>query len=87
VRDEAGGSSGRPSYIVSSLLKLKQTIKLTEQSSIPVETQKLLIPKDAREPTFYGLPKIHKPEVLLRLIVSATGSPTHQLARQPTYTG
>jgi hypothetical protein len=59
----------------------RQTKKLIQQSSVPVKTQKLLIPKHTRTPAFYSLPKIHKPDVALRPIVSATGSPTHNLTR------
>ncbi len=32
-------------------------------------------------PKFYGLPKIHKPNVLLRPIVASQGSPTYVLAK------
>ena len=32
-------------------------------------------------PKFYGLPKIHKPDVPLRPIVASQGSPTYNLAK------
>ena len=34
-----------------------------------------------KAPRFYGLPKIHKPNIPLRPIVSAIGSPTYSLAK------
>ena len=36
-------------------------------------------PKPVRTPLFYGLPKVHKPNIPLRPIVSACDSPTDQL--------
>jgi hypothetical protein len=59
----------------------RQIKKLIQKSSIPVEAQKHPIPKYTRTPTFYGLPKIHKPNVPLLPTVSARGSLTHRLAR------
>ena len=57
------------------------TKKLINQSSLLQDVKKRLIVSDARTPAFYGLPKIHKPDVPLRPIVSAIGSPTHTLAK------
>jgi len=39
------------------------------------------MPTDSRPPKLYGLPKIHKPQVPLRPIVSCIGSPTYQLLK------
>jgi hypothetical protein len=39
----------------------RQTKKLIQKSSIPIETQKLLTSKDTRPPTFYGLKKSTNP--------------------------
>ena len=39
----------------------------------------LTLPKPARTPFLYGLPKIHKPNISLQPIVSACDSPTDQL--------
>ena len=38
-----------------------------------------LRPTGSQPPRIYGLPKIHKPDIPLRLIVSCIGSPTYQL--------
>ena len=41
-----------------------------------------LSPSFSSAPQIYSLPKIHKEGIPLRPIVSAIGSPTHQLARE-----
>ena len=41
--------------------------------------------KPARTPLFYGLPKIHKPNIPLRPIVSACDSPSDQLSNYVTH--
>ena len=43
-----------------------------------------LKPAASRPPKLYGTPKIHKPDVPLRPIVSCIGSPTYQLAKHVT---
>ena len=40
-----------------------------------------LKPSNTKAPRFYGLPKIHKPDMPLRPIVSTIGSPTYSLAK------
>ena len=40
-----------------------------------------LKPSNTKAPRFYGLPKIHKPDMPLRPIVSAIGSPMYSLAK------
>ena len=42
-------------------------------------------PKPAYTPLFYGLPKVHKPNIPLRPIVSACDSPTNQLSNCVTH--
>lgn len=48
---------------------------------MPAELHRRVIKVDIRTPQLYFLPKIHKPDVPLRLIVSATSSatPLHRL--------
>ena len=38
----------------------------------------------ARPPKFYGLPKLHKPHILMRSTVSFCGSPTYELSKHLT---
>lgn len=58
---------------------IRKTNQLIKQSSIPVEKQRQLINTEAQPPRLYGLPKVHKPEVPLRPIVSAIYS--HMLVK------
>ena len=43
---------------------------------------KKMYPTGVVVPVFYGLPKIHKRDILLRPIVSSRGSITHEIAQQ-----
>ena len=43
-----------------------------------------LRPTGSQPPRIYGLPKIHKPDIPLRAIVSCIGSPTYQLSKHIT---
>ena len=65
------------------LQKVKRRVAeiIKNATSMDDDTKKKLQRVPQRTPTFYGLPKIHKPEVPLRPIVSAINSPTHPLAR------
>ncbi|KAK9874835.1 hypothetical protein WA026_005651 [Henosepilachna vigintioctopunctata] len=63
---------------------LRKTNDLIKNSSIPEELQKKIKVSEALSPRLYGLPKIHKPDVPLRPIVSAIGSPTYNLAKHLT---
>ncbi|XP_045463784.1 uncharacterized protein LOC123673342 [Harmonia axyridis] len=62
---------------------VKKTKALITASKLPIEIRKSLIPREkySRIPRIYGLPKVHKPDIPLRPIVSAFGSPTHHLAK------
>ena len=41
----------------------------------------IMRPSATVSPKFYGLPKIHKPDVPLRLIVVSQGSPSYNIAK------
>ena len=56
------------------LLKLKKSEKISES------LYKRLYSSDSLPPRFYGLPKIHKPQIPLRPIVSFVDSPTYNLS-------
>ena len=43
-----------------------------------------LRPTGSQPPRIYGLPKIHKPDVALKLTVLCVGSPTYQLSKYIT---
>ncbi len=77
-----------PAY---KILNTKPTSKIEKIVSAAIKTcnlepslQKQLLSHDSRVPRMYGLPKIHKPSVPLRPIVSAIGSPTYKLAKYLT---
>ncbi|XP_064482818.1 uncharacterized protein LOC135395650 [Ornithodoros turicata] len=55
--------------------------QLRECGSISDTAYKRLFSSDRATPRAYGLPKVHKPDVPLRPIVSFTGAPTYQLSR------
>ncbi|KAJ4426524.1 hypothetical protein ANN_27338 [Periplaneta americana] len=62
----------------------RRTNQLIKKSSLRAESKQLVSPSGSIPPRLYGLPKIHKPEVPLRPIVDAIGSPMYRLARYLT---
>ena len=54
---------------------------LLDRNIIYKELYWKLKPTDSPAPRFYGLPKIHKPEIPIRPIVSYTGTPLYKLSR------
>jgi hypothetical protein len=58
-----------------------KTVLLLKKSPFPEEVCQQVRPQGSRQPRLYGLPKIHKPGVPLRPIVSTIGSPTYRLAQ------
>ena len=59
---------------------LKRTDFLVKRPSVAPDVKPTVQCSEAVPPRLYGLPKIHKPEVLLWPIVSAIGSLTYNLA-------
>ena len=55
---------------------------LKENKKILTKDEFALKNSDARAPTLYGLPKMHKQEIPLRPIVSFDESPTHNLSKE-----
>ena len=64
----------------TKMIKLLKTIKSKE--GISEELYKKLYPTGAGSPKFYGLPKIHKPGMPLRPIVSSIGAVTYQTSKE-----
>ncbi|CAK9810876.1 hypothetical protein ANTPLA_LOCUS6713 [Anthophora plagiata] len=62
----------------------RKTTALLKTAKLPDDIYKSTNPQESRAPRLYGLPKIHKPDVPLRPIVSAIGSPTYNLAKYLT---
>ena len=70
-------------------LKLERTINeqlkaLEKNGEIDNSLRKRITPQHSYHPQLYGLPKMHKPEIPLRPIVSSIGSPTYYLAKELT---
>ena len=64
----------------NKLISLLKTIK--SQGGINNSTYRRLYPTGAVSPKYYGLPKIHKPGVPLRRIISSRGSATYETAKE-----
>ena len=63
--------------------KLIQILKrIKEEGGMSETTNKKIYPTGAGIPKFYGLPKIHKAGVPLRLIVSSRGSVSYNTAKE-----
>ena len=60
---------------------LKKLKVLKEESAIDQTLYNRLKPKDSPPPCFYGLPKIHKPAIPIRPIVSYSGTPLYNLSK------
>jgi hypothetical protein len=57
-----------------------QQILAKYKTVLPAEVKRKLIPYHNKPPHLYGLPKIHEPDLPLRLIVSSIVSPCYALA-------
>ena len=62
------------------LVNILKNIK--SEGGLSEETYKKLYPTGAVSPKFYGLPKVHKPGIPLRPIVSSTGTATYNTAKE-----
>ena len=56
-------------------------VKANKEGWITTNTRSNISPKNSRTPTFYMLPKVHKPNVPGRPIVSAIQGPTDKISR------
>ncbi len=55
--------------------------ELKEKGAIDEATHRRIYPTTESPPRFYGLPKIHKPAIPLRPIVSSVGSIIYECAK------
>ena len=62
------------------LINILKNIKA--EGGLNEETYRRLYPTGAVSPKFYGLPKVHKPGIPLRPIVSSTGTATYNTAKE-----
>ena len=56
-------------------------LQLKKYGRLPPDVYSRLRSSAARVPMLYGLPKVHKPDVPLRPIVSFMSSPTYELSK------
>ena len=59
----------------------KEIQKLVKRKLISTDTAKSLKPRGTQLPQLYGLPKLHKPDIPMRPILSMSNSPQHKLAK------
>ena len=64
----------------NKMISILKSIK--SEGGIAEELYKRLYPTGAGSPKFYGLPKIHKPGIPLRPIVSSIGTVTYQTSKE-----
>ena len=67
--------------IRNKLINILKRVK--SQTGLNNQTYKAIYPTGCVPPKFYGLPKIHKLDTLLRPIVSSSGSVTYGVAKEP----
>ena len=65
-----------------NLLKSNLLKSIKSKGGITEELYKRLYPTGAGSPKFYGLPKVHKPGMPLRPIVSSIGAVTYQTSKE-----
>jgi hypothetical protein len=57
-----------------------QKLLSKHKTALPTDLKRKLTPYHSKPPYLYGLPKIHKPDIPLRPIVSSIGSPCYALS-------
>ena len=66
--------------IKNKLINILKRVK--NQTGLDSNTYKSMYPTGCVPPKFYGLPKIHKPDTLLRPVVSSCGSVAYGVAKE-----
>ena len=66
--------------IVESKIQ-RQLLQLKKDGLLPPSVYETIRPTESLQPRLYGLPKIHKEDLLLRLILSMIGLAQHFLAK------
>ena len=61
--------------------KIRQLLQLIKDGLLPPSVYETIRPTESLQPQLYGLPKIHKEALLLRLILSMIGLAQHSLAK------
>jgi hypothetical protein len=77
---ESGAYEPVPKDPTAKVERKVQQILAKFKTVLPTEVKRKLTPYHSKPPHLYGLPKIHKPDIPLRPIVSSIGSPCYALA-------
>jgi hypothetical protein len=77
---ESGVYEPMPKDPTAKVERKVQQILAKYKTVLPTEVKRKLTPYHSKPPHLYGLPKIHKPDIPLRPIVSSIGSPYYALA-------
>jgi hypothetical protein len=77
---ESGIYEPMPKDPTAKVERKVQQILAKYKTVLPTEVKRKLTPYHSKLPHLYGLPKIHKPDIPLRPIVSSIGSPCYALA-------
>ena len=81
VDDKQPKSRGRPPKHFHPLLKKEKDVNTILHEILPQNIADSLSPKGSRLAHLYGLPKIHKADLSMRPILSATGTYNYNLAK------
>jgi hypothetical protein len=77
---ESGVYEPLPKHPTAKIERKVQQILAKHKTVLPTEMKQKLTPYHSKPPHLYGLPKIHKPDIPLRPIVSSIGSPCYAVA-------
>jgi hypothetical protein len=69
-----------PKDFTAKVERRVQKLFSKHKTVLPTETKRELTPYHRKPPHLYGLPKIHKPDIPLRRIVSSIGFPCYAIA-------
>ena len=84
ITDKRRNRTAKDLNILLSKIKMEPSPQNPEEKQILQKLYYKLHSIDANPATFYGTPKIHKPDMPLRPITSSTGSPTYELSKHLT---
>jgi hypothetical protein len=77
---ESGVYEPLPKNPIAQVEREVQKLLPKHKTVLPTDLKHKLTPYHSKPPCLYGLPKIHKPDIPLKPIVSTTGSPCSAMA-------
>jgi hypothetical protein len=76
---ESGVYEPLPKVPIDMVERKVQKLLSKLKTALPTDPKHKLTPYHRKPPHLYGLPKIHKPDISLKPIVSSIGSPSYAL--------